>query len=227
MKSWYYLVNGEQCGPVPRDTIRDMLSRGEITRDTLLWCEGMEDWKALAQVPDFQSGETASESAPPGAEPVGPVESAVPGRPTSVTVFGILNIVFGGMGVACSPFGGAMVAISSAEMQFAPAYRAYIIVSMILGFLFAVLELASGIGLLMTKRWARIAALVYGYAAIILGIVGTIVSVVMVATGAFGDQPGTTPGAIGGTVGGLIGLIYPVLLVIFMSKDEAIESCVK
>ncbi len=47
---WYYSSGEQQLGPVDDDTIKELASSGKINRTTMVWCEGMEDWK--------QAGET-------------------------------------------------------------------------------------------------------------------------------------------------------------------------
>lgn len=46
--AWFWESNGERCGPVSEDRIREMLEQGEIGVDSLVWCEGMEDWAPLS-----------------------------------------------------------------------------------------------------------------------------------------------------------------------------------
>lgn len=42
---WHYVdAQGERRGPVPRADLDDLLRRGEIQRDSLVWREGMADW---------------------------------------------------------------------------------------------------------------------------------------------------------------------------------------
>ncbi|TFG73978.1 MAG: DUF975 family protein [Chrysiogenales bacterium] len=44
MKQWYYLVNGQQAGPVTEDAIRAMIQQRRLGPDDLLWTHGMADW---------------------------------------------------------------------------------------------------------------------------------------------------------------------------------------
>jgi hypothetical protein len=46
---WFYAKESERLGPVARDTIKQLFEAGQITADTLVWQEGMEDWKPLRQ----------------------------------------------------------------------------------------------------------------------------------------------------------------------------------
>lgn len=155
-------------------------------------------------------------------------------RPISVTVFGILNIVFAAFG-----FFGALASV----MLFAapgeasnnpivqiinenPGYAAYLKVSTVLGVLVSLLLLAAGIGLLKLMPWGRLVSIGYAIYAIIMVLVNSGVSYVFLvkplmdkAAAAHGPEAaGATAGAIGGVFGGCFGLIYPILLLIFMFR---------
>src|SRR3954468_8611985 len=43
---WHYAFNGERRGPVGDDELQRLLHQGVITRETLVWHEGMADWAA-------------------------------------------------------------------------------------------------------------------------------------------------------------------------------------
>ncbi len=157
------------------------------------------------------------------ASPVGPLPAS--GRPTSVTVFGVLGIVFGGLALLCTPFGLIGTFATPDVLNPSPVYKAWLIISSGLGLVMAGWLLAVGIGLLGLKRWARSGAIFYGWFAIVIGILSMIGNVAALALGAVSPGPGALPGYIGGTIGGLIGLVYPILLLVFMSKPHVIAAC--
>jgi hypothetical protein len=152
-------------------------------------------------------------------------------RPTSVTVFGILNIVFAVFGV----FG----LIASIALFFAaadsnnpvikimhenPAYASWLKFCIPLGLLSCAALLAAGIGLLHLKSWARLLSIAYAIYAIVFGIIGMVVNFMFLvrpmieqAQQRQGPEAASAIGAaVGGSVGGCFGLIYPVLLLVFM-----------
>jgi uncharacterized RDD family membrane protein YckC len=43
--NWYYAEQGKQAGPVNDEQFDEMLRSGRITGDTLVWHEGMADWR--------------------------------------------------------------------------------------------------------------------------------------------------------------------------------------
>jgi hypothetical protein len=156
-------------------------------------------------------------------------------RPTSVTVFGILNIVFAVFGI----FGiiGTVMMLSMTDasrnpvvniMRNSPAYAAWLKLSLPLGAAAIVALVAAGIGLLMMKSWARKLSIGYAIYAIVFGILGLVINFIFLmlpmleeASRRQGPEAaGAIGGAIGGTVGGCFGIIYPILLLIFMTRPK-------
>ena len=65
-RSWFYASQGQQQGPYPEVQLRDLMVRGTITADTLVWSEGMSGWQKAGEVPGLMSG-VAGPPAVPGA----------------------------------------------------------------------------------------------------------------------------------------------------------------
>jgi hypothetical protein len=61
MQSYWYVEKGEQRGPVDVDEAARLIKSGAITRDSLVWAEGMADWTPASQV----EGLAASFKTPP------------------------------------------------------------------------------------------------------------------------------------------------------------------
>ncbi len=151
-------------------------------------------------------------------------------RPTSVTVFGVLNIIFGSLGILCTPL--SMVTLFSPGasqnpvlkiMQDNPVFRIWMITAAILGVIAAIVLLAAGIGLLRLRPWARTLSIGYGVYAIVAGLIGMVFNVIYVILPLLsqpGHQAPFAAGAIGGVIGGCVGLAYPVLLIIFMTRPH-------
>ena len=51
---WYYTLNEEQRGPVLLDEIKEHLTQGRLTAESLVWKRGMGDWSAVSSVPELQ-----------------------------------------------------------------------------------------------------------------------------------------------------------------------------
>jgi len=160
-------------------------------------------------------------------------------RPTSINIFGTLNIVFAGLGIV-GLLGSAALLFATPDgnnpvikiMRENPGYAAWLKISFVLGIPSCAILAASGIGLLLMKPWARVLSIIYAIYAIILGLLGTVLNVVflvmpMVRQAQEQNGPeaaGAIGGAIGGSLGGCIGLIYPVLLLIFMTRPNMIAA---
>ena len=63
MDIWYVAVNGQQQGPYSQEFIRQSLSVGTYTQETLVWRQGFEAWCPIAQVPELLA--PAVQSTPP------------------------------------------------------------------------------------------------------------------------------------------------------------------
>jgi hypothetical protein len=48
---WIYASNGQQQGPFPEAQLRDLITRGTVRPDTLVWTEGMSGWQRAGEIP--------------------------------------------------------------------------------------------------------------------------------------------------------------------------------
>lgn len=64
MNQWYYGTGGIQQGPVDDQEMRAMLAGGLVHRGTLVWRDGMTDWRPMDQVPEWQTLWIAPDGAP-------------------------------------------------------------------------------------------------------------------------------------------------------------------
>jgi GYF domain 2 len=48
--NWFYSVNGQQSGPVSDSQLDELLQSGKINSNTLVWHDGMTDWKPFGTV---------------------------------------------------------------------------------------------------------------------------------------------------------------------------------
>jgi len=158
--------------------------------------------------------------------------------PLSVKVFGILNLVFAvwgllGLGISVA----MMVASRSGFFPSNPAYEAmddsvvlavYTYVMTAVGFVAVVVLAAAGVGLLKGQNFGRVLSIGYAVYAIVSGVLGMLVNGLFLFPAMFNQgnaSTATITGAVVGTViGGLIGLIYPVLLLVFMTRSNVVEA---
>lgn len=67
--SWYYQKGSEQAGPVDAAEITKLVGSGEIKEETLVWKEGMDNWKPYVEVKsNFNTSESTAESAASGTQ---------------------------------------------------------------------------------------------------------------------------------------------------------------
>lgn len=52
---FFVAVNGQQAGPFPMDQLQAQVSGGQLTRDSLVWKNGMAAWTKAGDVPELQS----------------------------------------------------------------------------------------------------------------------------------------------------------------------------
>lgn len=160
-------------------------------------------------------------------------------RPTSATVFGILNIVFAGLGIIgiIASIGLLLLASNSQNpvvkvMQESPGYTLWFKICIPLGFLSCGVLLAAGIGLLLVKPWSRLLSIGYAIYALGFGLVGGVVNFIFItrplleqAQNKGGPEAaGAIGGAISGSIGGCFGMIYPILLLIFMFRPTIVAA---
>ena len=72
-RSWFYASSGQQQGPYPEAQLRDLITRGTVGADTLVWTEGMSGWQRAGDIPGLVPGGSAPPSVP---QPGGPPQMA-------------------------------------------------------------------------------------------------------------------------------------------------------
>src|SRR5262247_187301 len=96
MSNWFYAANGQQQGPFPEATLRDLITNGTVRADTLVWTEGMAGWQKAAEVPGLMPA-GGPPPMPMGGPPpmMGASGAAGPGNAISadLPLFGLLGRV--------------------------------------------------------------------------------------------------------------------------------------
>ena len=54
-KVYHLAINGQQHGPFPTEALQPYIQNGQLTADTLVWCQGMANWTPAGQVADLAS----------------------------------------------------------------------------------------------------------------------------------------------------------------------------
>ena len=73
---WYYSENNQQLGPVSEDDLKQKARSGGLKPTTLVWKDGMSDWKPIADLPELAIS-MQNHSAPVAT-------STVPGPPAAI-----------------------------------------------------------------------------------------------------------------------------------------------
>ncbi len=70
-RSWFFAAGGQQQGPYPEPQFRDLIARGQVSVQTLVWCEGMAGWQKAGEVPGLMAGGGAPPMVPQGGAVMG------------------------------------------------------------------------------------------------------------------------------------------------------------
>lgn len=68
-RSWFYAANGQQQGPFPEAQLLDLITRGTVRADTLVWSEGMTGWQRAGEIPGLVPAGSAPPSIPQAGAP--------------------------------------------------------------------------------------------------------------------------------------------------------------
>lgn len=156
-------------------------------------------------------------------------------RPASITVFGILNIVLGALGIV-APF--VSIALSGLLkndpvfrlMQENEGFQLYQKVAIPIGLVVSIALLICGVGLLRLRPWARLWAIIYSYYVIVASVVNPVISYYVYLRPMMEQMDDLEPQmqamfkvtTVAGLVGGACFAVgYAVLLLIFMNRRPA------
>ena len=160
--------------------------------------------------------------------------------PRPIKVFGILNLVFAALGLfgtcfALLPF---VVNLDTPNpvldmMKENEFYYSYNVFTTILSFVLIVILGAAGIGLLQNRTWGRSLSVIYAVVNIAATLVSTVLAYIFVVQPLMEKAAQMAPGpeklalqsgAFGGLIGGCFGLIYPIVLLAFMTRPRIAEA---
>ena len=152
-------------------------------------------------------------------------------KPASIKVFGILNIVFGAMGLIC---GGAgvlffVLATQSSEFafelnramsaQYAEGYITFLQFSSCFGGILSLILIVCGVGLLRARNWGRTGSLGYAAFQTLYSLASAGVSMTMVKSDKL-----FIFSAGGAMCGVLFALIYPICILFFLTRPSVVEA---
>jgi hypothetical protein len=68
-QQWYFARNGQQQGPLPESTLRQMLASGQLSPSDAVWRQGMPQWVAAGSIPALMAAPSAPGMPPPAPYP--------------------------------------------------------------------------------------------------------------------------------------------------------------
>ena len=48
--AWHVAIDGQQYGPYDNNTLKQYIDGGQVTRESMVWAEGMPGWQAAGEV---------------------------------------------------------------------------------------------------------------------------------------------------------------------------------
>jgi len=223
----YTILGSDQkeYGPVDEAAVVEWIQSGRANAQTMIQKQGGSDWQPVSSFPEF-AGALGGRAAPMGAATGMYYAQPGAGGTKVPKVFGILNIVFGSIcglctGVSMVMFLGVKALLEKMGGDMGWVAPATLVLGG-LGFIFNIILIVSGIGLLKRRNWGRTLSNVYAVVAILQAIGSLVLNLVFLPE-AMAGMPGqeNNPGqAIGSICGGIIAFIYPILLLIFLNKQD-------
>jgi GYF domain 2 len=95
-RSWFFASNGQQQGPIAETQFRDLIARGSVTPDTLVWTEGMAGWQRAGEIPGLMTGARPPAMPQSGPPPVMAAGGGHGGSTLSID-FGIWELFWRGL----------------------------------------------------------------------------------------------------------------------------------
>jgi len=164
------------------------------------------------------------QTTPPPPNPYSVVHDAP--KPGSIKVFGILNVVFGAIGLICGGFGFLTLVVMQSSSDMSDAIQSAMsaqysggYMTAVIGLLLNIFLLTCGIGLLKERNWGRTWSLGYAVLGIIHAVVGAIGAVIFAQAG-----PAAIGAGFGAIIGTAIGVIYPICILIFLTRPNVVEA---
>lgn len=161
-------------------------------------------------------------------------------RPRTVTLFGLLNILVGLLGILMAAVGYATAFAARAALrgpgpvafQQKPLYVAWIVTTTVIDMALAGLLIAAGAGLLKRRPWGRRWSMIYAVVALGWAVV-LLVPDILFITGPLAETLRARPGpeandmaarAVSGLISDCFGFVYPTLLLVFMTRPGVVNA---
>jgi hypothetical protein len=207
----YKIIGADQkeYGPITAEQIRRWISENRVNGQTRVRVEGAQEWTTLGALPEFVPGSAAN-------------EPTLSKRPAVLSVFGVLNIVFGSLVLLCSSYSFIGLPRNAGRFAGNQFMHEWFLFSVIVNLIGGALMLASGVGLLNFRSWARTLAIYYAIFAFARVLIN-----IFVFTSYFGTGNSTRSRismVLSLAFGVTVGLVYNGLLIYFLTRPEVKEA---
>lgn len=163
-------------------------------------------------------------------------------RPVTATVFGVINIIFGAMGILGAIAAFALMAATASgalpQPDLPEAFQNPMIqtsqsVSNVISGILSIALIVAGVGLLKFRPWGRSMSIWIAIVNLVLLVlmIGLQIAILAPAAGDMSNLDPSNPeemalvgGVVGGVVGGCFGSIYPIVTLIFMNRSAFKEA---
>jgi hypothetical protein len=95
MAVWHCNIGGQQYGPITREELISWIEDGRVSAVDQVWCEGMAEWVAAGNAPEFMSifSQSGGSAPPPIGSSSTPNRHFRPHRGGAVLALGIIGLV--------------------------------------------------------------------------------------------------------------------------------------
>ena len=206
-------VDQKEYGPITAEQLRQWVSEGRVNAQTQVCLEGTQEWKPLAMFSELVSLANTPLSPPLASKP-----------PAAIKVFSILNLVFGSLGVLCSPLSFVAAQLAAKQLDYGAFMMEWMLVSVIIAVIGGGIIIASGIGPWKLRPWGRQLAIYYAIFACLFAFLNTSIMLTHLPSGGPNPEMQRFTGMFGAIFGIAISLTYNTLLVVFLSKRSVKEA---
>ena len=226
MQIWLF-KDGMKQGPYDHESIRQQLIAGSLSHGDAAWIEGWNATGTLGQIPGLSNIPVPPAPYPPtGQGASNRIPQHLKTRPGVATTFGILNCIWGGLGLIGPPLTLLQVFADPQGLYrlLGDDFKMWTIFSVGLGFFVSIWLLCTGIGLLNLKSWGRTGTIFYAVYSLVMSCVSSLV--VLMTASEISQAPAAVQGGfIGGFIGALLfSVLYSILLLVFMNSPKMRES---
>jgi len=220
--SFRYRIIGldqKEYGPVTADQLRQWLAEDRVNGNTPVQLEGSADWKSLSSLTEFSDTVTRPSL-------TSPLQPAAEGNASlgSIKVFGLLNIIWGSLGLVSLPFTFFQIPLVATRLGYQPFMKDWLVFSSIISLAGSVLLIVSGLGLRRFQSWARKLAVYYSGLACVLTVASVAVTIRGIATNVLLPESERSSAIVAKAVGAALALAYYILLIVFLRRKRVKEA---